>query len=170
MGLFFAILYPVFGPPTTHLAAGVFATYILGGFLWDWLLTIGWLPAKPGQRYLRLENFTLQYLPIFLRILLLAWGLTTLLPDLLSQGGSLLPWVEAGAVLCLILGIAGRIAAIAALVVLGIHMGATSLDAVGAIQLWLVVVYSNLLFLGTGALSLWPVEDRLIYHRLGDPR
>ena len=28
----------------------------------------------------------------------------------------------------------------------------------------------NLLFLGTGAFSLWPVENQLIYHRVGEPQ
>jgi hypothetical protein len=79
----------------------------------------------------------------------------------------MLLWVEVGVVLCLIFGVAGRVMAIAALVILGFHQATTPLDSV---QLGLIVLYANLLFLGTGALSLWPVEDHLIYHRVGDPR
>ncbi|MCJ7702010.1 MAG: CDP-alcohol phosphatidyltransferase family protein [Anaerolineales bacterium] len=167
MGLFFVILYPVFTPPGTHIAASIFAIYVLAGFIWDWLLTIGWLPAQPGERYLRLENFAVQYMPLFLRILLFMWGLSSLLPNLLSQSGPPLLWAEAVVALCLILGFAGRIGAIAALVILGYHQAAAPLDN---IQLGLIMLYANLLFLGTGALSLWPLEDRLIYHRVGNPR
>jgi hypothetical protein len=49
-------LYPIFKPPGTFIVANIFAIYILGGFLWDWLVTIGWLPTKPGEKYLRIEN------------------------------------------------------------------------------------------------------------------
>jgi CDP-diacylglycerol--glycerol-3-phosphate 3-phosphatidyltransferase len=167
MGLFFAILYPFFTPPGTHLAAAVFAVYILGGFLWDWFVAIGWLPAQPGEIYLNLENFVVLYVPLGLRIVLILWGSTVLLPDLLSPGRSPLLWAEAGVALCLILGLVGRVCAIAALVILGIHQAGAPLDA---LQLGLVVLYTNLLFLGTGALSFWPIEDRLIYHRVGEPR
>ena len=67
MGLFFVILYPVFKPPGTYIAANIFAIYILGGFLWDWLVTIGWLPTKPGEKYLRIENLIVKYVPLILR-------------------------------------------------------------------------------------------------------
>ena len=66
-----------------------------------------------------------------------------------------------------ILGIAGRVMAIAALVILGFYPTSASLDT---IQLGLIVLYTNLLFLGTGNFSLCPIEDRLIFHRIGDRR
>ncbi len=167
MGLFLVILYPIFKPPGTYLAAGIFAIYILGGFLWDWLVTIGWLPTKPGEQYLRFENLMVKYVPLFLRLLLILWGFAFLLADLLAQDRSPFLWLEAGVVLCLILGIAGRVMAIAALVILGFYQTAAPLDT---FQLGLIVVYTNLLFLGTGIFSLWSVEDRLIFHRVGDRR
>ena len=167
MGLFFAILYPIFTPPGTHVVALIFAFYILGGFFWDWLVTIGWLPVHPGKGYQHLENIIVQYIPLALRLALLVWGLTTLGPELLSTEGSFLLWVEAGAVLCLILGIAGRISAVVGLVVLGFYLATAPLDIT---QMGLLVLHTNLLFLGTGTFSLWPVEDRLIYRRVGDPR
>jgi uncharacterized membrane protein YphA (DoxX/SURF4 family) len=75
--------------------------------------------------------------------------------------------MEAGAALCLILGVAGRISAAAALVILGLYQSAMPMDTT---QMGLLVLYTNLLFLGTGKFSLWPVENRLIYYRIGDPR
>ena len=167
MGLFLVILYPIFEPPGTYLVAGIFAIYILGGFLWDWLVTIGWLPTKSGEKYLRIENLIVKYVPLFLRFLLILWGFAFLLADLLTQSRSPFLWLEAGVVLCLILGIAGRVMAIAALVILGFYQTAAPLDT---FQLRLIVLYTNLLFLGTGKFSLWSVEDHLIFHRVGDRR
>ena len=165
MGLFFVILYPIFKPPGTYIAANIFAIYILGGFLWDWLVTIGWLPAKPGEKYQHIENLIVQYIPLFLRFLLILWGFGFLLPTILTQNRSPLLWLEAGVGLCLILGIAGRVMAIVALVILSFYQNTAPLDT---LQLGLIVLYTNLLFLGTGLFSLWPIEDRLIFHRVGD--
>jgi len=167
MGLFMVILYPLFKPPGTSLAAGVFATYILGGFIWDWLVIIGWLPPQPGKTYLRLEKIILRYIPPVLRLALLLWGLTALGLMLLSGDRSLLLFIEAGVVLCLALGIVGRVMSIAALVILGLHHAVAPPDSA---HYALIFLNANLLFLGTGALSLFPIEDRLIYHRVGDQR
>jgi CDP-diacylglycerol--glycerol-3-phosphate 3-phosphatidyltransferase len=165
MGLFFVILYPVFRPPGTYLAAAVFAPYLLGGFLWDWFITIGWLPTQPIPRLQRWQNRITRYLPLALRILLAAWWLIALLPQLSTHTGSILLWAQGAAALCLVLGIAGRITAIISLVLLGIQQASAPL---APLQLGLILLYANLLFLGTGAFSLWPVENRLIYHRVGD--
>jgi CDP-diacylglycerol--glycerol-3-phosphate 3-phosphatidyltransferase len=167
MGLFLVILYPIFEPPGTVLAAIIFAIYILGGFLWDWLVTIGWLPTKPGEKYLHYENLIMKYVPLLLRLLLILWGFAYLLADFRTQIRSPFLWLEAGVILSLILGIAGRVMAIAALVILGVHQSAAPLET---FQLGLIVLYTNLLFLGTGKFSLWSVEDRLIFHRVGDRR
>ncbi len=165
---------PVFGYPVPHLQttgnisrSWNFYHLHSGGFLWDWLVTIGWLPTKPGEQYLRFENLIVKYIPLFLRLLLILWGFAFLLADLLAQGRSPFLWLDAGVVLCLILGIAGRVMAIAALVILGFYQTAAPLDT---FQLGLIVVYTNLLFLGTGNFSLWSGEDRLIFHSVGDRR
>jgi len=167
MGLFLVILYPVFKPPGTDAAAAVFAFYILSGFLWDWLVTIGWLPTQPGEKYLRLEKIIVQYVPIVLRLALLSLALIVLGLVLPSGGQSLLLWVELGLIICVTLGIAGRFMAIAGLVILGLFPTA---PAMVIIQMGLILLYANLLFLGTGAFSLWPIEDHLIYRRVGDPQ
>jgi CDP-diacylglycerol--glycerol-3-phosphate 3-phosphatidyltransferase len=167
MGLFFVVLYPVFTPPGTHIVAGIFAIYILGSFLWDWLVTIGWLPAELGKRYQMLESAIVGYVPLFLRLSLLLWGIMIFLPGSLVQVGSPLFWVLAGAILCLIMGVAGRISAIIALLTFGLCQTIPQLESD---QVLFLVLCTNFLFLGTGKYSLWPVEDRLIYHRIGDPR
>jgi len=164
MGLFLVILYPIFKPPGTYIVATIFAIYILGGFLWDWLVTIGWLPTKPGEKYLRYENLFMKYVPLILRFFLVFWVFAFIFTNSLPQFRSPAHWLEAGVILCLILGIAGRVMAIVALVILGYYQTTAPLDT---FQLGLIVIYTNLLFLGTGKFSLWSIEDRLIFHRLG---
>ena len=165
MGLFFVILYPVFSPPSTHLVAGIFAIYILSGFIWDWLVTIGWLPAQPGERYLRVQNWIVAYLPVLLRVALVLLNAFSFYSGQIAQVGSALFWLYFIALLCLTLGIAGRTCAVITLVVLGIYINMTPIQVV---HISLFILYTNLLFLGTGKYSLWPIEDRLIYYRIGD--
>ena len=167
MGLFFVILYPIFKPPGTHIAAAVFAVYLLGGFLWDWFITIGWLPTQPIPSYRKLQQAITSYLPVVLRVILAIWLFVVVLPELLREADVLLRWVEGIVLFCLVLGIAGRVAAISALIVLGIQQSFAPMDFA---HLALIVVITNLLFLGTGIFSLWPVENWLIFHRVGESR
>jgi hypothetical protein len=73
--------------------------------------------------------------------------------------------LEAAVVLMLLFGAAGRVTAIVGLLVLGINQIFASLT-LG--QFLLVTAYTAILFLGTGAYSLWTPEDRLIYRRAGE--
>ena len=163
MGFFFVILYPVFGPPSTVLAATVFGLYILGGFLWDWLLVSGVVSHDDGRRFDGLKAFAIRWLPLGLRVALfpLAWL------HLAPQRWTLTPLLLAEIIvsLAVLVGLAGRVTAIMALIFLGLQQATASLDWAG---MTLILVYANLLFLGTGAFSLWPVEDDLIYKRVGD--
>jgi CDP-diacylglycerol--glycerol-3-phosphate 3-phosphatidyltransferase len=90
MGFLFVMLWPVFTPPATHLAALVFSVPFLGGFLYDWLLVCsgphpGPLPrgegeggsqpagAAPGGRWLR--ALVVDWLPVgWAAIVVLAVG------------------------------------------------------------------------------------------------
>jgi CDP-diacylglycerol--glycerol-3-phosphate 3-phosphatidyltransferase len=165
MGFFFVILYPVFTPPGTHIVAIIFAGYSLGGFLWDWLITIGKLPADPGKRYRRLENRIVGYAPLFLRALLILWIVRVFLASSLSLNQSGIDWLHMVAVLGLILGVAGRLCSIVALVTLGLRNSGILIEGE---QVWMLFIFTNLLFLGTGKYSLWPVENKLIFQRIGD--
>ena len=78
-------------------------------------------------------------------------GFTFLLADLLPQIRSQVLLLEAGEVLCLILGIAGPVMAITDLVILGYYQTTAPLNT---FQLVLIVLYTNLLFLGKGNFSL----------------
>jgi hypothetical protein len=65
----------------------------------------------------------------------------------------------------LLLGAAGRVAAIAGLAALGFQQMAAPLTALPLALAWL---YGAILYLGTGILSVWKPEDRLIYRRVGE--
>ena len=140
--------------------------YLLSGFLYDWFIVAGWLPDRLIPILKRYLKVVTSYLPLILRLILTFWVVFQIVPNLIIDPTEGLVWVEAGVGLCLILGIAGRITAIIALVILGLQQVSGPLDIFAA---WMIILYSNLLFLGTGSYSLFPIENRLIYHRIGDP-
>ena len=67
----------------------------------------------------------------------------------------------------LVFGVAGRVAAIAGLLLLGVQQIYTGLNLA---QHFLIFVYVMILYLGTGKHSLWKPEDRLIIKKVGGPR
>jgi hypothetical protein len=69
--------------------------------------------------------------------------------------------------LMLLLGFAGRSAALAGLVLLGISQNFTPLTSA---QMLLVILFAAVFHLGTGPLSLWKPEDRLFALRAGQHR
>jgi hypothetical protein len=71
------------------------------------------------------------------------------------------------ATLLIVFGVAARFSAILALCVLGFYQMYASLTPV---QIALAVGYTAILYLGSGALSLWAPEDQLVYRRAGEPR
>ena len=71
------------------------------------------------------------------------------------------------AAVLLLLGAAARITAIVGLSLLGISQIFTPLMPV---QVALAVLYTAVLYLGSGAMSLWTPENRLIYRRAGERR
>jgi CDP-diacylglycerol--glycerol-3-phosphate 3-phosphatidyltransferase len=183
MGLLVVLLWPVFGPPGTWIAAVLFALPFLAGFGYDWLYAAGLIKrsapriapriAPPGKNRSETLSFSRlqRYLPVALRLAAIALGAAHAFT--LPGGGrplatpfqAVLLLLE-GAVLGFILfGAAGRTAAIAGLLLLGAHQIYASLSPA---QIALAGVYIALLYLGTGARSLWTPEDRLIYKRLGE--
>lgn len=176
MGFVAALLMPVFTPPGTHLAAALFALPVLASFARDWLIVSGSLVppdggTAPGWRAV------LRWLPVALRLAaagLLAALLAGRFLDFSNQVGLyagrglpapqagllLLGLLEAIVLLLVLLGAAGRVAAALGLLALGLHQALAGLSPA---QLALLVVYTALLFMGSGALSLWKPEDRFIY-------
>lgn len=185
MGFLFFILMPIFSPPGTYLAAAAFALPFLGGFLLDWLTVSGVLQTQPGEgsdssRLLsQTKDIALKWLPLVLRLLvvvLLLWELARLLTPGFNPGMDLqarlaqtefiiLTLAQVLVLLALSLGAGGRIAAIIGLCSLGVQQMFASLSPA---QIFLVILYTSILYLGTGSFSLWKPEDRLFMHRAGE--
>ncbi|GAB4578195.1 MAG: hypothetical protein Fur0022_09290 [Anaerolineales bacterium] len=165
MGFIFVILLPPFMAPGTHLAAAVFGIPFAIGFLWDWFYVSGIISPDAGNRYPRLKNFVLRWLPLLPRGVAITFILPTLTRHLQSPALQWLAWLELAATMLLALGVWPRTVAIGAVILVGVNqvLAPLTID-----QLTLIVAYISILFLGTGAYSLWPFEERLIYHRPGD--
>ena len=184
VGFLFFILMPVFSPPFTSIAAVVFALPFLVGFLIDWLSVCGLSIRKPPAARLT-KNLTtsrlLRWLPVVLRftaVILLAGQLLNWSSSLgkaavqpfagrISADIVLILWmtVAAAVMLLLALGASGRMASILGLCLLGIHQTIAGLTIETAA---LLVILTAILYLGTGSLSLWQPEERLIHQRAGE--
>lgn len=193
MGFLAVILWPVFSPPGTHLAAMLFGAPFLAGFAWDWLAVSGAInPAKNGYGPERdaiatradawLAKILSIWLPLILRVSLLAMVTVVLvrrLPGYVQQltPGSGLSAISANWVIILILfllvngtmllavGAAGRTAALATMFSIGLHQ---HISAPNTWDFLIIITAGALFFLGTGTYSLWRPEDQLIRKRLGE--
>jgi hypothetical protein len=87
------------------------------------------------------------------------------LADPSAHAQTLLALAETAVAVFLLLGLSGRISAILGLVLLGIQPLTVGLISA---QIVLIVLYTAILYLGTGPLSLWRPEERWIYRRAGE--
>ncbi len=159
----------------------MFALPFLIGFGFDWLAVSGVRFAHRSS-LARLKALSLDRLPLLLRFLAVVLILAELSRFLGLYSGWLsgqpaqgLPYSQAGFLLLvalqslvlvtLALGVSGRVAAILGLCLLGIQQLFASLTPA---QIALALLYTAILYLGTGALSLWKPEDRLIFSRAGE--
>jgi CDP-diacylglycerol--glycerol-3-phosphate 3-phosphatidyltransferase len=183
MGFLAFILLPVFAPPGTYIAAGLFAIPFLAGFLRDWFIVSGMLEPRNASR--RWQGQSMQrWAPLGLRVLVIALAAGPASQHFLDfnqqaafyagQGlpdSSLLVGLQGGAealaMLLILFGISGRAAA-----VLGLSLAAINLAIAGPTltQIFLMAAYTAILFAGTGPLSLWTPEDKLIFRPLGESR
>jgi hypothetical protein len=181
MGFLAVLLLPAFSPPGTHLAAVLFAIPFLAGFARDWLIAAG-LMVGAGLRPAPTMQFAARWAPVVLRLAvagLMAGPLAARFLDAPAQasfyasrgmpspgtGVLVLGLLEAAVLALLLLGAAGRIAAIAALCLLGVNQVYAGLTPAQNI---LAALFTAILYLGTGALSLWKPEDRFIHYRGGE--
>jgi CDP-diacylglycerol--glycerol-3-phosphate 3-phosphatidyltransferase len=169
MGFLAVVLMPLYGPPETIIAGWLFMAPTLAGFARDFLVVTGriaWpLPVTASTLLRRLWAGLGIALPLALRA-----GLAGLLGSLLFtlpalRMGDLAVGVAVVAGLAVLLGAAGRAAALAALLLAGFAVQA----APGDLRLWALLLGSTLLFMtGTGKYSLWKPEEWLIDHRAGE--
>ena len=168
MGFVAVVLLPVFRPPETHVAAVLFAAPLLIGFVRDYLWVTGVI-GRGSTRVPRTSRSVDQtWFQLALRGLLAAL-LVNLLSHMLGQGNAQpgLLITAFVAVPLVLLGAAGRSAALAVLLMTGFRLQSDPLEW----RLWLILLTSTLLFFtGTGAWSLWRPEEWLIDHRAGEAR
>ncbi len=188
MGFMAVMLWPLFSPPVTYLAATLFAIPFLAGFTRDWFLVSGMVkPAwkTSGVSELRssaIRRIATDWLPVGLRlavVALMVGPLTGRLLDYTNQvdhyvdlgmpypsiGLAILSLFEVCVMLLIFLGAGGRASAIVALGLLGIHQIFAPLTPV---QVFLAIFFTAIMYLGTGVYSLWTPENHLIYRRLGE--
>jgi CDP-diacylglycerol---glycerol-3-phosphate 3-phosphatidyltransferase len=165
MGFASVALWPLFAPPLTTLAAACFLAPLLTGFIRDWLVISGQVDAGSAG-YLRVRQvygWSLRWVPPILRVtaaVLAAWRFAPLLPAAFAVVA-----LVAGA--CLLAGVLSRFVALA---LLAATCADVLLHGLGLPDALLVIVTIGLLYLGSGALALWPADDRLFQRRIGGPR
>lgn len=169
MGFLAVMLWPLFSPPATHIAALFFGIPILMGFLMDWFYTTGLLTANDRPQSQTIQRI-LRWLPFVFRFSVVILGGVMILPKIMAL--SQLPAPQAMltitelVVICLLaFGITIRTAAIGGLILLGFHQVFASLSF---FQILMAGGYSAILFLGGGPFSLWTPEEYLVFHRAGE--
>jgi CDP-diacylglycerol--glycerol-3-phosphate 3-phosphatidyltransferase len=167
MGFLAVALWPVFEPPGIHIAAALFGLPLLFGFGRDWLYASGVVKDYPAQHAGR-PTWVERWLPVGLRVVVLVLYLNVSLP---WQTGStavvLVGLLHLLAVAMLLLGVLPRIASILGLLALGF---AQFLAPLTAGQIALGIAYTLVLYIGSGALSLWAPEDYLYHNYAGERR
>jgi len=162
MGFLAAALLPIFSPPGLYIAAAFFGLPLLAGFLRDWLTASGVLRASwelPQALMSRIHHD----LPLLLRVLVLALGLSLIAGS--GEPVALLSMLVAAVSLGVFLGISARLLSILGLVLLGLQ---TALTGLSVQQVLLAAAFAGILFLGSGAYSLWMPEEYLFHSRAGE--
>ncbi len=162
MGLTFVLLWPPITPATASYAAIFFSTPFLIFFLKDWLTVSGTLKPEAkrwagGPRRAALHH----WLPLALRLLAAALGAALSLPVVFAPGSqpTPYPWLLLAS-LGLLLGVAPRLMAILAALLLGLLPAAPPLTL-------LLLALSAILYLGPGPFALWQPEGRWFAARQG---
>lgn len=180
MVFIFILLWPIFGPPATAVAAAAFAVPFLVSFLRDWLVISGVLTPH-SKLPVRIKEWLFGWLPVLLRvaifILIIASALDrfldfpTQIERLTRLGYPMLgilhiPMLLLELVLSvmILMGFSVRTAALAGLILVGIQANFLSLTY---LHFTLIILYSAIFHLGSGLFSLWQPEEGLIGLRAG---
>jgi len=168
MGFLAAILLPVFSPPGTLIAAGLFGLPLLVGFARDWLYVSGVL--TPQQAVTSAPPAALlRWLPFGLRLAIVGLSLPAILAwatgyPHLPLALQLLGLLNLLVVALLGLGVMPHILAIVALCVLGLYQMVHSLDG---LQISLAVIETLVLYLGGGPWCAYTPEETLFQRPAG---
>ncbi len=186
MGFLSVVLWPILPRPMALIAGTLYAAATGLGFLRDWLVASGGLdPANPrylaGQR--ALYRLFARVLPPAWRLLLVvamasilragwppppvAWR--ELLVDWGAPGvgflAALLAGIAALGAPFVGLGVLGRVLSIALSLPIGFDITTRGLRWDNGAALVAIVM---LMLLGPGPFALWPVEERVVFRRLGE--
>lgn len=161
MGFMGVILLPVFVPPATTLAAPIFAAALFAGFARDWLVVSGTLDPQTDAYWrwrARVGRWMFHWLPLPLRAIAVGAAMSLILADVAL-------WPAAVAAGSLALGAAGRLGAAALALCAAASIQATGLATANVLAL---VASILLLYLGSGAYTVWRPEDRWLTRRAGE--
>ncbi len=175
MGFVVIVLWPVFTPPLTTLAAILFGLPLALSFLRDWFVVIGWIdPSSAGYRrtHAAVRQMLFAWAPLPARLigagtaLLILWqvrqdpGLWLTLPMPFTMIAPALTGVilvlGAIAIIAALLGVAGRVTGIVLILVACTDALARSLGIDNGL---LLAIGATLVMLGTGRLALWTPEE-----------
>jgi CDP-diacylglycerol---glycerol-3-phosphate 3-phosphatidyltransferase len=164
MGLVGMVLLPIFNPKFTFVAAYIFMTPLLLGFFRDWLVVSCRIKTDADQQA-SLDHWIrslMTKVPIVLRLAILVGGVYCFIN---SSGYQLTPAWQLALSLCFlsaVVGFMGRSASLFLVLLLG-----STLSPLG-ISFFSVTLFSSaaaLTLSGTGIMSLWAPEDRILYRR-----
>jgi CDP-diacylglycerol---glycerol-3-phosphate 3-phosphatidyltransferase len=165
MGLAGIALLPIFRPTFIFIAAGIFMTPLLLGFLRDWLVVSCRLqtPADPQTDPDLMVKSLMVRVVLAFRLILLVGGIIMLIDFDLNQ--TPLPWRLAASLCCLLAatGFAGRSASLCLILLLGSTQAPYGIYGITTISLVIFCAATVLVLSGTGILSLWTPEEKILY-------
>jgi CDP-diacylglycerol--glycerol-3-phosphate 3-phosphatidyltransferase len=186
-GFVSVILWPIWGPPMTTLAAVLFALPLAGSFLRDWLVVSGAIdPESRKYQQARAAAKTVieGWLPTVGRLVGSVVAVLILLrevpgfpnwqPFVVGLGAEPQPllWsLTALFVLALpffLLGIVGRVAAVPLIAMAALDITAAGLHWTD--NAWLLIASIVVAHAGSGRLALWRPEDPILHRRPGEQR
>lgn len=165
MGCVAFLLLPCFHASFTTTVALVFMLPILSGFVVDWLVVSGRITTSFYTRIFsqNLASYnSIIFQPIARTTLVIA---VLLLVNDSYFSGTTAMYFALTATAMVLLGFAGRIGAIAILLLMGLMQGD---NIINTLVLILIVCSTSVMLLGTGRFSLWQWDDRWINRRDGE--
>jgi len=165
IGLVGLALLPLFNPTFTFAVALLVMAPLLGGFVRDWLVVSCRLPTDAQQHTAldrRAGRILTRFLPLVLRLIVLAGGTVILI------GGNLSPapfFQQALLGLCCLLAGLGFLGRSSALLLTLWLSSILSPFGASVPALVLLGAAATLMLTGTGPLSLWSPEERILYRR-----
>ena len=188
MGFLCVVLWPVFSPPATTVAALLFAIPMVISFGRDWLVTSGMM-RQESQQYRRIravaKQILEQWVPLVARLVGTIAGLRLLVASVplfdgwlahaaqigLNIGAPALWLIVVLSAVALVFFAAGIVGRLVAIVLIAL----ASWDVLAAGFYWptnglLLASAIIVLQLGSGAFALWQPEEALLRHRAGDRR